>query len=75
MTNLMIATAGAPPSPTVIGACEDLGIDIIHVYGLTETYGPTVACAPQPAWKELSTAERAKLKSRQGIAMVTSEEV
>ena len=75
VTNLMIATAGAPPSPTVIGACEDLGIDIIHVYGLTETYGPTVACAPQPAWKELSTAERAKLKSRQGIAMVTSEEV
>ena len=75
VTNLMIATAGAPPSPTVIGACEDLGIDIIHVYGLTETYGPTVACAPQPAWKELSTAERTKLKSRQGIAMVTSEEV
>lgn len=75
VTNLSIATAGAPPSPTVISACEDLGIDVIHVYGLTETYGPTVACAPQPEWSALSTAERATLKSRQGLAMVTSEEV
>ncbi|MBF4552575.1 AMP-binding protein [Corynebacterium suicordis] len=73
--NLMIATAGAPPSPTIIAACEDLGIDIVHVYGLTETYGPTVACVPQVAWKDLPTAERAQLKSRQGIGMVTSEEV
>lgn len=75
VTNLSIATAGAPPSPTVISACEDLGIDVIHVYGLTETYGPTVACAPQPEWSALGTAERATLKSRQGLAMVTSEEV
>lgn len=75
VNNLMIATAGAPPSPTVIGACEELGIDVMHVYGLTETYGPTVACAPQPEWDDLSTQERARLKSRQGIAMVTSEEV
>ncbi|MDN5682512.1 AMP-binding protein [Corynebacterium glyciniphilum] len=75
VSTLSIATAGAPPSPTVISACEDLGIDVIHVYGLTETYGPTVACAPQPEWSTLSTAERATLKSRQGLAMVTSEEV
>ncbi|WP_291479033.1 AMP-binding protein [Corynebacterium sp.] len=75
VSGLSVATAGAPPSPTVIGACEDLGIDVIHVYGLTETYGPTVACAPQPGWGSLSTAERARLKSRQGLAMVTSEEV
>ncbi|MDN5581142.1 MAG: AMP-binding protein [Corynebacterium sp.] len=75
VTDLSVATAGAPPSPTVIGACEDLGIDVIHVYGLTETYGPTVTCAPQPDWATLSTAERARLKSRQGLAMVTSEEV
>lgn len=73
--SVSIAAAGAPPSPTVISACEDLGIDVIHVYGLTETYGPTVACAPQPEWDDLPSAERATLKSRQGLAMVTSEEV
>lgn len=73
--NLTISTAGAPPSPTVIEACENLGIDVIHVYGLTETYGPTVSCEPQSAWDELSVTERATMKARQGIAMVTSDEV
>jgi fatty-acyl-CoA synthase len=73
--NVTIATAGAPPSPTTIAACENLGIDVIHVYGLTETYGPTVSCVAQADWADLSVDERARLKARQGLAIVTSEEV
>ncbi|MDN5724250.1 MAG: AMP-binding protein, partial [Corynebacterium sp.] len=47
----------------------------VHVYGLTETYGPIVSCAAQPDWAALSVEDRATLKARQGLAIVTSEEV
>ncbi|MDN6354288.1 MAG: AMP-binding protein, partial [Corynebacterium sp.] len=75
VTGISIATAGAPPAPTTIAACENLGLDIVHVYGLTETYGPIVSCAAQPDWAALSVEDRATLKARQGLAIVTSEEV
>ena len=75
VSGISIATAGAPPSPTTIAACENLGLDIVHVYGLTETYGPIVSCAAQPDWAALSVEDRATLKARQGLAIVTSEEV
>ncbi|WP_208085367.1 AMP-binding protein [Brevibacterium atlanticum] len=72
---LSITTAGAPPSPTTIALLEQLGIQIIHVYGLTETYGPYSSCEPQPEWSELPVEERAALKSRQGIGMISAERV
>ncbi|HIW90138.1 MAG TPA: AMP-binding protein, partial [Candidatus Corynebacterium avicola] len=75
VSGISIATAGAPPAPTTIAACENLGLDIVHVYGLTETYGPIVSCAAQPDWAALSVEDRATLKARQGLAIVTSEEV
>ena len=64
---LKIVTAGAPPSPAVIRAAEDVGAQIAHVYGLTETYGPHTICAWNPAWDGLPTAERAQLRARQGV--------
>ncbi|NET15766.1 MAG: AMP-binding protein, partial [Okeania sp. SIO1H6] len=64
---LRVATAGAPPSPTIIQTMEELGIDITHVYGLTETYGPHSVCEWQAPWDDLPMAERAKLKARQGV--------
>ena len=64
---LKIVTAGAPPTPAVIRAAEDVGADIVHVYGLTETYGPHTICAWNPAWDQLPTAERAQVKARQGV--------
>ncbi|MGO1908632.1 MAG: AMP-binding protein [Brevibacterium linens] len=73
--DLSITTAGAPPSPTTIARLEDLGIDVIHVYGLTETYGPYSSCEPQPEWTGLPVEERAALKSRQGIGMISAERV
>ena len=64
---LKIVTAGAPPSPAVIRAAEEIGADVAHVYGLTETYGPHSICAWRAEWDGLPTAERAQLKARQGV--------
>ena len=45
-----IMTAAAPPPPTVIARMEEIGFKVTHVYGLTETYGPSVVCAWQEDW-------------------------
>ncbi|MDN5757268.1 MAG: AMP-binding protein [Tomitella sp.] len=70
---LSLTTAGAPPAPTVLATFEDLGIRVVHVYGLTETYGPYSSCEPKPAWGELPVDERSALKSRQGIGMISAD--
>jgi fatty-acyl-CoA synthase len=67
---LRVATAGAPPSPTLIQSMEELGIEITHVYGLTETYGPHSICEWQAPWDKLSLPERARLKARQGVPYI-----
>ncbi|HRH88911.1 MAG TPA: AMP-binding protein, partial [Rubrivivax sp.] len=59
--------AGAAPPAAVIEGCEAAGIDITHVYGLTEVYGPAAVCAKQAEWAELSLPERAMLNGRQGV--------
>ena len=59
--------AGAPPSETMLTAMEAMDFDIIHVYGLTEVYGPVTVCAEQPEWQDMDVAERAQKKSRQGV--------
>jgi fatty-acyl-CoA synthase len=60
--------AGAAPPAAVIEGCERVGIDITHVYGLTETYGPAAVCAKQDEWDGLPIEERARLNGRQGVA-------
>jgi fatty-acyl-CoA synthase len=59
--------AGAAPPAAVIEGCEAAGIELTHVYGLTEVYGPSAICVKQPAWKALPLVERARLNSRQGV--------
>ena len=68
-------TAAAPPPASVIAEIEALGINITHVYGLTEVYGPAVVCAWQPEWQDLPAAEKARLKARQGVAYELEEDV
>ena len=68
-----VTTAGAPPSPTIIEAMERLGAQLIHVYGLTETYGPHTVCELQPGIEDLDEAERAKFLSRQGVSFIIAE--
>jgi len=64
---LRVATGGSPPSPTLLARLEALGIRVIHLYGLTETYGPHVYCQLQPEWERLDVAGRAKVMARQGV--------
>ncbi|MDV6264655.1 AMP-binding protein [Rhodococcoides yunnanense] len=71
--SLRITTAGAPPSPTVIAQLEALGITVVHVYGLTEVYGPYTICEYQDAWTSQAVEDRAALLSRQGVGMVQAE--
>ena len=71
--SLLITTAGAPPSPTTILQMEQMGFRIVHVYGLTETYGPYSVCQSQPGWASLEPQERAALQARQGVSMIQAE--
>ncbi|HEY2201551.1 MAG TPA: AMP-binding protein, partial [Solirubrobacteraceae bacterium] len=65
--------AAAPPSPTLLGRMADLNLRIVHVYGLTETYGPITVCPTQEDWAELEVEQRAKLLARQGQAYPSSD--
>ena len=59
--------AGAAPPAAMIEGLEAIGIEVTHVYGLTEVYGPAVVCPPQAEWAELPVSERARLNARQGV--------
>ncbi|MEO8517735.1 MAG: acyl--CoA ligase family protein [Dermatophilaceae bacterium] len=72
---LVVTTAGAPPSPTVISTMDAIGATVVHVYGLTETYGPYTICEPQIGWDDLDVAARSKLLSRQGVGMIVTDGV
>ncbi|MGH6948056.1 MAG: acyl-CoA synthetase [Kiloniellales bacterium] len=61
-------TAAAPPPAAVLAAMAEAGIEVTHVYGLTEVYGPAVVCAWKPEWDALPIAEQAQIKARQGMA-------
>jgi len=64
---LKMAIAAAPPPPAVIRAAEAIGIELTHVYGLTETYGPHSVCAWHKDWDDVTPEDRALLKARQGV--------
>ncbi len=59
--------AAAPPPASMIAGMERLGIDLTHVYGLTEVYGPAAVCAKHDAWASLSVEARAERNGRQGV--------
>jgi fatty-acyl-CoA synthase len=71
-----VLTAGAPPAAATIARVEgELGWDITHVYGLTETAPFITVCESRPEHAALSPAERAVVKARQGVELVTSGEL
>ncbi len=67
--------AGAAPPAAVLEEMERMGVQITHVYGLTEVYGPASICQPKVEWEQLSIDERADLNSRQGIACLLQEDM
>jgi fatty-acyl-CoA synthase len=65
------STGGAAPPSSVIEAMERMGFRVTHLYGLTESYGPTTICAWQDEWEALPLAERAGKMARQGVQTIT----
>lgn len=65
--DVKVMTAGASPPAAVIQAMEAMGVEVTHVYGLTEVYGPAVVCAWKSEWDGLPADQRARLKARQGV--------
>ncbi|PYM64803.1 MAG: acyl-CoA synthetase [Candidatus Rokuibacteriota bacterium] len=68
-----VAVAGAPPSPTLLGRLKELGFRPVHVYGLTETYGPHTVCAWNREWDAQPVEEQAGLAARQGQGYVVAD--
>ena len=62
-----VMTAGASPPAAVIEKMENQGFRVTHVYGLTETFGPSVVSSWHPEWDDRPLADRAALKARQGV--------
>jgi fatty-acyl-CoA synthase len=59
--------AASPPPASMIEGLERMGFEVMHVYGLTEVYGPSTACVPQDDWADLDVAGRARKNGRQGV--------
>jgi len=71
---LTIMTGGAAPTPQVIHDIEAIGAKVIHLYGLTETYGPSTICQWRSRWNTEPVEQRALLKARQGVADLMAEQ-
>jgi len=59
--------AGAAPPAAMIEGMARIGIDITHVYGLTEVYGPAAVAAKRPGWSQADLSEQTRLNGRQGV--------
>jgi fatty-acyl-CoA synthase len=68
-----IATGGAAPQSSTISGMEKLGFSVVHLYGLTETYGPSTICAWPPEWDDLDLDAKARRMARQGVWYPTLE--
>jgi fatty-acyl-CoA synthase len=72
---LRVLTAGAPPAASTIERLEDeLGWTVTQLYGLTETAPFITVCESRAEHEQLSPAERAVVKARQGVELITSGE-
>ncbi len=69
-----ITTGGAAPTPALLAGLKALGFDLIHMYGLTESYGPATLNDPLDA-DRLVADEHARLMARQGVRHVTAGRV
>jgi fatty-acyl-CoA synthase len=66
-------TAAAPPPEAVLAAMSEAGFDVVHVYGLTETYGPAVINEWKSKWDALDSGGKAAKKARQGVKYLPLE--
>ena len=68
-----VLTAGAPPPSIIFEKMYSLGFEVMHVYGLTETYGHILQCAWNDAWNDLETNKKNEIKARQGVRYPNTE--
>ena len=66
-----VYTGGAAPPSAVIAGMERMGFNVVHAYGLTETYGPSTYCAWQEDWADLDLEGKAEMMARQGVGLPT----
>ena len=66
-----VYTGGAAPPSAVIAGMERMGFNVVHAYGLTETYGPSTYCAWQDDWADLDLDGKAEMMARQGVGVPT----
>ena len=72
---IQVMTAGAPPPAKVLESMNQFGFEIMHVYGLTESYGHILQSAPQDSWHQQTIERQAELKARQGVRFAMTEAV
>ncbi|KAF2325709.1 hypothetical protein GH714_033375 [Hevea brasiliensis] len=72
---VQVLTGGAPPPASLLEKMEQRGFHVTHAYGLTEATGPALVCEWQDKWNQLPRDDQAKLKSRQGISILTLADV
>ncbi|HIF61904.1 MAG TPA: acyl-CoA synthetase [Candidatus Pelagibacter sp.] len=70
-----VLTAGAPPPSIIFEKMENLGFEVMHVYGLTETYGHILQCSWNVEWNSLDKDKKSEIKARQGVRYPNTEEV
>jgi len=66
-----VATGGAAPPSAVIAAMENMGFRVTHLYGLTESFGPSTYCAPKVHWADADLETKAREMARQGVRYPT----
>jgi len=68
-----VLTAGAPPPSIIFEKMDSLGFEVMHVYGLTETYGHILQCAWNDEWNSLEKNKKNEIKARQGVRYPNTE--
>ena len=68
-----VLTAGAPPPSIIFKKMSELGFDVMHVYGLTETYGHVTQCAWNDEWNNFDEEKQNEIKARQGVRYPNTE--
>ncbi|MCW2244392.1 AMP-binding protein [Azospirillum canadense] len=69
-----VGTGGAAPPSAVLSGMKAMGFDVVHMYGLTECYGPATVCTPQEGWDDLDADALALQVARQGVNHIAVED-
>ncbi|MBD2749366.1 AMP-binding protein [Microvirga sp. BT688] len=72
---VLLATGGASPTSALIRQLDVLGFDLVHLYGLTESFGPATLCALRDDWELTSDEDKAHALARQGVRHLTANRV